>query len=266
MESTKINKFVNSFLSTYNNEDLSGHWNSPETQDKLSATLSHKKAKRGKSSYLFFCADKRSEISKQIPGLKAKEVTTELAARWRDLKENNPKMFSHYEELATTDKARYEAEKQALSESDLKVKKTKVTKKDKTGPKRGKTSYLFFCAEERVNVKLEHPELKAKEITVELGIRWQRLKEDNPDKVIYFEDLANQDKLRYESEKLVVETPPVPENKHKVKGFQIFCKEKRGDYSSSGNSAREVTEKLTSLWKNLPKNVQREYKNHAKSL
>jgi hypothetical protein len=259
METTKINKL----------------FNSSENQDELSSSFSKKKAtgpKRGKSSYLFFCADERSKISSQFPNLKARDVTVELGARWKSLKENNPQMISHYEKLAEEDKLRYEKEKKSLPVTEKNVKKKKVPKKDKTGPKRGKSSYLFFCSEERVKLSAENPNLKAKDATVELGARWKLLKETNPEKVKYFEDLASQDKTRYESEKamsslstLKSETPS-PEHKPKLKGFQVFCQDNRSSYTSPGKSAREITEELTLVWKSLPKNIQREYKNRAKAM
>jgi len=265
MESTRNNKLFNSYENGESTESPNG----------LSNTLSQKKVvapKRGKSSYLFFCSDERGKISSEFPTLKAKEVTIELGVRWKSLKENNPQMVSHYEKLAKEDKARYEAEKLVLPLKEMKVNKRKVSKKDRTGPKRGKSSYLFFCSEERANVSEQNPYLKAKEITTELGIRWQLLKERNPEKVRYFEGLAAQDKARYESEKLKPSSPTVDTslqtsvNKHRVKGFQVFCQDVRRDYISSEKSARQITDELTLLWKNLPKNVQREYKDRAKSM
>lgn len=274
MESTKINKFVNSFLSSHNSGDLTKLWNSPETQECLSETLSKKSGpKRAKSSYLFFCIDERKRISKEFPNLKAKEVTTKLGIRWRELKESNPQIVRHYDELAAKDKTRYETEKSALP-VEPKIKKTKVKKKDKTGPKRGKSSYLFFCAQERPNVISEHPNMKAKEITTELGVRWQLLKEHNPSAVSQFEELAARDKSRYEAEKngntststsIEVPTSP-PRRKEKVKGFQLFCEDYRRKIDSEGKTAREVTEELTLLWKNLSKGVKSEYKSRAKNM
>ena len=269
MESTKINKFVNSFLSSHDSGNLSNIWNSNETQEGLSVTLSKKKTgpKRGKSSYLFFCADERKRISSEFPELKAKDVTSELGVRWQNLKLSNANAVRHYDDLAANDKARYEAEKSALP-VEPKVKKVKAPKKDKTGPKRGKSSYLFFCAQERANVVSDFPEMKAKEITTELGIRWQLLKERNPTAVSQFEELAVRDKARYEAEKngLVVETPAVPKKTGKVKGFQLFCDDYRRKIDSNGKSAKDVTEELTLLWKNLSKSVKSEYKTRAQNM
>ena len=85
------------------------------------------------------------------------------------------------------------------------VKSEKQIKPLKDGIKKNKSSYMFFCTEEREKIKQDKPHLGNKDIVVELGIRWKILKEDEGRKehLDYYTKLAEQDKERYIKEKPV---------------------------------------------------------------
>jgi len=89
---------------------------------------------------------------------------------------------------------------ESKSVKSVAVKKEKRVK-DPEAPKRSKSSYLWFCSEERDKIKKEKPTLSAKEITAELGTKWQSLKSNNPELLKKYESLASDDKSRYASEK-----------------------------------------------------------------
>ena len=63
--------------------------------------------------------------------------------------------------------------------------------KDPEKPKRGSSSYIFFCKDARAEIKEEFPEMKGKEITVEMGKRWKLLSDKKKKKYI---KLAEKDK------------------------------------------------------------------------
>lgn len=73
-------------------------------------------------------------------------------------------------------------------------------KKHPDAPKAAMGAYMWFCQEHREKVKTDHPDMGAKEILSELGRRWKALTDD--DKVQYNE-IAKEDKERYEREKEV---------------------------------------------------------------
>ncbi len=175
--------------------------------------------KRGKSAYIFFCNDYRAIVKSELgDDLKTTEITKELGARWNKLKEStkasDKKILSKYEEQAKQDKERYDGEMQGYerpSDEELeeklgkKGKKTKKTK-DPSAPKRGKSAYIFFCGDKREEVKNDlGAEAKATDITKELGVRWNMLKESTKasDKKLLtkYEKMATDDKDRYEKEK-----------------------------------------------------------------
>jgi len=84
-------------------------------------------------------------------------------------------------------------------------KSEKKIKPVKEGPKKNKSSYMFFCEEERKKIKEDRPELGNKDIVVELGVRWKKLKEDESrkDELDEYTKLAEKDKERYLKEKQV---------------------------------------------------------------
>lgn len=82
--------------------------------------------------------------------------------------------------------------------------RSKPKTKDPTKPKRAKSSYLFYCADERGTVKEEMPTAKPTEVTAELGLRWKLLKASKePNDAKRYEkytEAAKEDKQRYQME------------------------------------------------------------------
>ena len=245
----KLNALVENIFSEYvkNVNEVWSTNSSVQTQIKslfsVKNTVSDRKKKdplapkRGKSAYLFFCADYRDSVKKELgDDSKATDVTKELGVRWNALKEskskNDKQKITKYEKLAEEDKARYETEKSDYVPPETDDKPTRRGGKkntvDKNGPKRAKSAYLFFCETHRNTVKSENPEMKATEITSELGRRWNELKEDSSRKDEYkkYETLALEDKERYTSEKSSMNTVQDSEVKVPVKKAKAPVKEK----------------------------------------
>jgi hypothetical protein len=226
-----LSKHVVEFISEYGNDDMLKQWNDNETKfKKLFKQKDTKKAKGGpkksKSSYMFFCDDERQKLKTENLDLSNKEIISTLAARWKTFKEDpkNVSRLEHYTKLAEQDKQRYETEREnyvpeVSSEEGVKKKR----KKSNSDVKKNKSSYMFFCAEERSKIIESMPELNNKQIITELGSRWKTLKESNPGEVARYESLAKDDKERYTREKgssseKVEEAPKeeLPKTKKKV--------------------------------------------------
>ena len=98
------------------------------------------------------------------------------------------------------------------------VKKVPKVKKNKDGPKKNLTSYMWFCNLERQNIKTENNGLNSKAVISELASRWQELKKQGVEKLEKFEKMAQDDKDRYIKEKeefskkvdVIVEESEVP--------------------------------------------------------
>jgi hypothetical protein len=222
-----IANFVAKFLSDNGSEELVEKWNTQENIEAFNnVTVKTKrssdkikdpnKPKRGKSAYIFFCAKKRDEAKANLgEGAKATEVTSELGLMWNALKAStksaDKKFLASLVSEAAEDKARYTEEMEsyvAPSDEDLATmvspkKGRKTSDKDPNAPKKGKSAYIFFCADMRPQVKEELGEEGKSLIMSELGKRWKELKEDEnrAAELDRYAKMAADDKARYEEEK-----------------------------------------------------------------
>ena len=203
---SNLNKFVRGFLS--NNDEILNAWNSKQTQSEVkslfkSITKPRRKKdpnapKRAKSGYLFFCQETREYVVEENPDMKNTDIIRELGRLWQELDTRTKTKFN---KMAIKDKSRYTIEMESyvppeITEEDGGLKSTR-RKKDPNAPKRPKSSYLFFCQEERANVVGENPDMKNTDIIRELGRRWKILDEDGR---VPFIEQAGVDKARYDSE------------------------------------------------------------------
>jgi len=219
-----INKMVGMFLQ--NNADAANQeelWMSPENQKQVKSVLmrANNKAvvkdpnapKLAKSAYLFFCDDNRDKVKKQLgKDAKATDVTKELGAQWNKLKvdKKQRKKLTEYQKKADTDKSRYEEEKEKYTPP------AHLMQPEKTGPKRSKSAYLFFCGENRDEVKRQlGKDAKATDVTKELGAQWNKLKEKNG--TASYEKMAAKDQERYLKEKAEMSGEKVAEEKVETK-------------------------------------------------
>jgi len=326
-QNRNINEYVLAFVqkvceeNEYDATAFFESWNSEENQQGLAnitkvdkggkRVKDPNKPKRGKSAYLFFCAEERSSVKKDMPDAKATEITTELGARWKILKAStkatDKKRVVEYEAEAVEDKARYNEEMKdyepPTDEELVQNKKQRRKKKDKNAPKRGKSAYIFFCADKRAEVKEDMGEsAKATEVTARLGELWNELKndEDRSEELNNYTKQAAQDKDRYEQEMSDYipdsddeDKNPAPKAKTGKKssskksaakkssskksaakkssgkkgpnGYTYFCRENRKKVKDSNPEwkAVEVTKQLSLMWKNLSEDEQQEWKENA---
>lgn len=170
------------------------------------------------------------------------------------------------------------------TKSENKVKKVSKTK-DPNEPKKNKSSYMFFCVDCREEIKTENSGIDNKSIITEIGSRWKALKETNPDKVKYYEDLAEQDKKRYQDEKASYVKPTTtevvtkttkaskkketseakettPKEPKKLNAYINFCTKNRESYKTSNPCAlpKDITKKLSEGWRALSDSEKESYK------
>jgi high mobility group protein B1 len=238
--------------------------------------------KKPNTSYIIFCGEHRDKVRKEHPEMSAVDVTSRLGELWKSCKDRKK-----YEDAAERDKNRYETEMSSYVppvQSDDGGKRTGRGKKERTGPKRPLTAYMYFCQENRDVVKTENPNMNGKEITTELGVRWKRL--TDAQKAPY-EAKQSTDKTRYESEKASsspakspaptkspapAKTPkeskakPPKESKakgakesktkkkeDKSKGYELFLSEQKEELESENPSwnSRKITTEVSKRWKEL---------------
>lgn len=145
----------------------------------------------------------------------------------------------------------------------------------KTGPKRPKSAYIFFCQDKRSEVKESNPTMKATDVTKELGMMWNEIKET--DEAEQYIELAKGDKNRYNDE--VENTPPVStddedqkedgkkKRKKKAKNegpkkpksaYIFFCQDKRAEVKVANPDMKptEITSELGRLWNKIKETKQ----------
>ena len=285
-----VKGFIKDFASKAGNEQLTelalSEWEKQSEKvkeiidvktSKKSSTKDPNKPKRGRSAYIFYCQENRVAVKEEMPEAKGPDVTRELGARWRALKESptakDKRSVARYEKMSVEDKQRYEEEianYQAPSEEELLANKPKrgrkSTKPKSTKPKRGKSAYIFFSQEMRPILKKELDD--AKEVTSKISELWAELKddEDREDELEKYNELARRDKERFEKEMEDYE-PPEDEEPPKKKtrtsktatstkdkeGFKKFCAANRQELKEEnpGLKATEITKLLKEEWKEI---------------
>ena len=133
----------------------------------------------------------------------------------------------------------------------------------KDAPKRNKSAYMFFCAENRAEVSKDFKKLG--DISKELSRRWADVSE--AERKVY-DEMAAADKLRYENEKLGMTagkggkkkstsrkkgTKSPAKKKRGPSAYMLFCSAHRNDIvDENGNKLPlgETTKRLAVMWKN----------------
>ena len=152
------------------------------------------KPKRWLSDYLYFCKEKRPGVVKANPDLPPDEVISKLATMWKETPEDKR---AKYKNLSAQDQKRYETEMASYVPSEG---FEPEPKKERTGPKRPLSAYLFFCAATRSSIKAAGP----KEVSVELGKRWAAL---TPEQRAPYEQQHEAAKAEYNALKGTTEQP-----------------------------------------------------------
>lgn len=149
--------------------------------------------KVGKSAYIFFCMDKRKELTEKHPEYSGTTILKTLGNQWSGLTD---KQKEKYNKMAKDDKERYLTEMKSYTPPE--GFEGKRGKKVKTGPKKNLTAYIFYCKENRNKIKTQNPDLEPKAITSRLASDWNALEDDGKKK---YHDMAAKDKERYKKEK-----------------------------------------------------------------
>jgi len=123
----------------------------------------------------------------------AADLTKLYTSRWKAMTEAEKKK---YYQIAEYDKKRYEAE--MATYNCRQTYKGVSKRKDLKAPKRFMTAHKIFTKEESVKIKAERPNLSFVALSRETNKKWNELDAVSKTK---FEKLAEEDMLRYKSEK-----------------------------------------------------------------
>merc|ERR1719342_990080 len=119
------------------------------------------------------------------------------------IKYNDEKKILDEEKKASKKEERKAAQEEKEKEEQKKLEKQrksdekKSKKKDPNAPKGARSAYLYFSNEVREKLKSENPEISITECAKEAGKLWKEL---TPSRRAKFENMAANDKIRYEKE------------------------------------------------------------------
>lgn len=135
--------------------------------------------KRSKSAYIFFAIDRREMVKGELgPGARVGDIAKKTSQFWKALDDEERKKW---EEVAKSDRERYQEEKAAytgplLIPGDMST--SRKAKKDPNAPKRPLTAFLYFSQRMRPSIKEQNPEWRIAELSQELGRRWREMDEE----------------------------------------------------------------------------------------
>lgn len=146
-----------------------------------------------------------------------------------------------------------EAWKTKENETKLKFTLKKMTTKN---PKRIKSRYIFFCDDERKTIIEENPGMHIKDVTCELGKRWQLFQADpDPAREARITEAFEKDKKRYDDAKAdLVAKMPIKRSLPKSP-YLKFCETER-------QSHPKITMKELGIRWNIIKNDAEQYEKY----
>lgn len=217
--------------------------------------------KQPPNAYLLFSAATRSDIKKDNPDLSPAEVTMKLAEQWTTMSDEQKAPFKTEAEKL---KMKYHEELGGKAPRKRKSKRS-------PGPKPPRNAYLHFFVRSRT----ETPKMTAEEI----GKRWTNMP---PEERREFEDLAENDRRRFEAEKAEMtaamaavgksrdgkkkrrKDPNAP--KHPQSSYMIFSNEKRGSVKAEhpGASIAAVSKLIAGIWNGMSSEEKAPYVERAK--
>lgn len=164
--------------------------------------------KKNMSAYLMYQNTMRESFRTENPGMTFGQLSKFTSAMYKSL---TPEEKARWEEAALQDKARYQAEmanyapppgfdpmgQMVDGTTASGTRKYSKKHKDPNAPKRARGSYVFFTLEERPKIVKETPDMKFTEMGHVMGERWRAL---TPEQKKKYEDLANDDKKRFNEE------------------------------------------------------------------
>mmetsp|Transcript_15951 Transcript_15951/g.23675 ORF Transcript_15951/g.23675 Transcript_15951/m.23675 type:complete len:371 (-) Transcript_15951:171-1283(-) len=178
--------------------------------------------KRNMSAYLLYQNCMRETFKNINPGMTFGQLAKFTSHMYKSLSAEEKQ---RWEAHAAQDKARYEAEMASyvpppgydatgnLVEDRRLNKKYQKKIKDPEQPKRARGSFVFFTFDERPNVMAEFPGIKFVEMGTILGERWRALSNEDKQK---YEDMAQEDKQRFNKEMEVYSANKAPEPEENV--------------------------------------------------
>uniref|UniRef100_A0A182P7Y8 HMG box domain-containing protein n=1 Tax=Anopheles epiroticus TaxID=199890 RepID=A0A182P7Y8_9DIPT len=152
--------------------------------------------------YAYFVQATRQELKEKNPEehVMFVDFSKQCAEKWKKMRLEEKQRFH---EMAVKDKSRYELEMQRYvqpHQSELarnKKRNRNKKQKDPNAPKRPVPVFIWFCEQERNNVRTLHPKYNAADIAKVLSRQWTLMETEEKQK---YREMAEKDMARFEKE------------------------------------------------------------------
>ena len=160
-------------------------------------------------------------------------------------------------------------------------------KKDVNAPKRPLSAYIIYCQEQRESLKKKNPDMKATELTSQLGSMWKALSDE---KKKQYHTKHEKERERYQREMKDYTPPQKHEEEREEKtsrrkskkdtsststrpkrapsGYIIFCQDRRAEVKEENPSfgPKQITSRLGELWRELDDDTKADYTRRSREL
>lgn len=137
--------------------------------------------KRAMTPFLYYACEQRNILKENGEKMTLPDQSRHIASLWKSVSDEDR---AKYIAQAEVDKARYRDE-MSRYEPPKKI-------------KRPRSSYAFFMKDMRQKIATEHPDKNPRELMADIAAVWRKITDE--DKARY-NQMATEDKLRYEEEK-----------------------------------------------------------------
>jgi len=152
--------------------------------------------KRPLCGFMYFSAEERGKVRQENPNFAVGQIGKELGRRWA---EADPEVRAKFNAMATEDKARFSKEKHEYQMTPYAGQwKGMRAKKDPNAPKRSVHAFMWYSNDNRASIRVDSPNASVGEVAKVLSARWAV---ETPEVKAKYEQMAFQDKQRYEKEK-----------------------------------------------------------------
>ena len=150
------------------------------------------------------------------------------------------------------------------------AKKAKGDKKSPSDVKRPLNAYLSFSGAIREKVKVDHPEMDAKQLTAEIAAQWNKEKDGNTKiyqdytekaaKAAEKYKQAKSEKSENESDGSESESEKSQKKKRAPSAYNVFYSLKYAEFSLNGMNAADAKKEISKVWGKLTPEQKEEYK------
>merc|ERR1719264_1966162 len=205
--------------------------------------------KRPLCGFMMFSNEERVKVRELMPNAGVGELGKELGKRWA---EAPPDVRAKYNEMAAQDKNRFQREKQEyVMQPHTGRWRGARAKKDPNAPKRNVPGFMWFSNEERSKVRALNPGMRVGDCAKELSRRWASA---DPETKARFEQMAFEDKQRYEREKHEFHMAQRQKELNRPRPIESSSSEPTFQTSSSSSSSLPNSSQPSISWNPNPSN------------